>query len=147
MPWINAFDLGECEIDIYKYDQYIDPGDYSSYNLTVNVIDGVVVVEAWGSEPGDQYGLDGIRAWVRPLYPTEGRDARIVGIETEHSEYDAFQTAVAADPVNSPWWIQGVTPIGGDDIIQYDPDPVVFENIPNQVPDWTIIGVEISGGI
>ena len=145
MPWINAFDLGECEIDIYKYDQYIDPGDYSSYNLTVNVIDGVVVVEAWGSEPGDQYGLDGIRAWVRPLYPTEGRDARIVGTETENSEYNAFQAVVAADPVNSPWFIQSIGATDNDPVT-YDPDPVVFEDIPNQVPDWTIIGVEISEG-
>lgn len=134
MTWTNVFSIGECDVDVYRYGTLIPPAEYADYNFTLTTTDGVVTLEGYGYDPGDPYGLDGVRVLVRPLFDPESRPVRVARVAAE-----GITRPYSADLMPADEQIE--LRLGID---SYSPDPAEF--ISPELVSWEAAGVQMYSG-
>lgn len=133
MAWVNIFDVGPCEVELYGYDSYIAPEDYHLWGIeSVEVVDGEVVVT------GIDFGID---YRVVPLFDVSGVPVRVSGVVLD---FDSFANDYIESAASwGAFGMDGVVALSREGFPHsvFSPDPADVSPV---VSTWISAGV--SGG-
>lgn len=132
MAWVNVFDVGPCEVEVYYAGALIDPSMYADYGIeSAEVVDGVVTVTG--------YGLQGFDFRVVPQFDPDSRPVRVAGAAFEFGDYGFAVGARAMSWAGSPLATVDMA-LSGYPLGTFAPDPADVS-----ADGWLAAGIAIAG--
>lgn|GEM_PF-6677352 len=136
MAWTNAFSIGDCELQLYRWFEgeplLVPESQWASYGVSITAANGIVTVEA-DLPTGTMFDI-----YVKPLFDTESKPVRITSLTAQFDSGSGTprmyayrdKTAFSEDPAG-PIFLTTSNPV--------QPDPAEFPAY-----EWLVAGIGVA---